>query len=315
MDAIDPAGRRDAELRRPDAAGALPVPFIVGVPRSGTTLLRLMLDAHPALAIPPETGFGTLLADVEAIGSGPDGLLDAVTALPTWPDLAFDQEELRVLLRRVRPWSPAAGIRTIFAVYAARHDKPRWGDKTPNHCVRMRTLAQHLPEIRFVHIVRDGRDVAASVRALPISPGGIEEIAADWRDQIREARAQAAGLPHYREVHYESLVADPAGTLHELCAYLELDFDSAMLRAHERASERHREMPERTLADGTFVTHAERDRWHGLTYRPPDPSRAGRWREDLPADDVARFEQVAGSLLIELGYPLATATEAAYGGT
>lgn len=281
---------------------ALPAPFVVGVPRSGTTLLRLMLDAHPALAIPPETGFGAVLADPAVVAAGPDELLHAVQALPTWPDLAFERDYLRARLARVRPWSAADGVRAVYALYAERHRKERWGDKTPIHCQHMTTLARHLPEARFVHIVRDGRDVAASVRSLPISPGSIEEIAADWRDQILDARRQAAELPHYREVRYERLVTEPEAVLRELCDYLTLDFDAAMLRAHERAEERHREMPERVLADGTHITHEERNRWHGLTLRPPDPSRAGRWRSALSGDERARFEAVAGALLGELGY-------------
>lgn len=290
--------RRSSDRPRSPA----PAPFVVGVPRSGTTLLRLLLDAHPALAIPPETGFGEPLSSAAVVTGGPRELRDAVTALPTWPDLGFQRDELLTLLRRVRPWSPAGGVRAIYAAYAERHGKPHWGDKTPIHSRHMSTIAAHLPEARFVHILRDGRDVAASVRCLPISPGGIEEIAIDWRDQIHDARAQAASLPHYREVRFERLVTDPEGVLRELCDYLALDFDPAMMRAHERAAERHRELADRVLPDGRAMTDHDRNRWHGLTLHPPDPSRAGRWRNALSSREAARFETVAGPLLDELGY-------------
>lgn len=286
------------------AASLAPAPFLVGVPRSGTTLLRLMLDAHPALAIPPETGFGVLLTNPAVVAGGPVELLGAVTSLPTWPDLGFERDQLLARLRRVRPWSAADGVRTIFTAYAQRHGKPRWGDKTPVHVRHMSTIARHLPEAHFVNIVRDGRDVAASVRDLPISPGGIEAIALDWRDQIRDARVQAVSLSHYREVRYEQLVADPEAVLRELCACLALDFDPAMLRAHERAAERHREMPERLLPDGTWITHEGRNRWHGLTLHPPDPSRVGRWHDALTPEEITCFEAAAGPLLHELGYAL-----------
>jgi hypothetical protein len=300
------APRRIARLRRGRGQGAqpLPAPFVVGVARSGTTLLRLMLDAHPELAIPPETGFGAVLRELTAVEARPAELVEALRRLPTWPDLGFAQEDLLARLERVAPWSVADGVRTIYAAYAARHGKPRWGDKTPVHCRHMTELAALLPEARFVHILRDGRDVAASVKDLPIAPGDIDAIAEDWRDHIVDARRQAAALPHYREVRYEQLVADPAGTLRELCAYLELEFEPAMLRAHEGAAQRHMEMPERHLADGTYVTHEERNRWHGLTLQPPDPTRAGRWRTALRAEEAARFEAVAGPLLAQLGYPL-----------
>jgi hypothetical protein len=319
-----PAGPRtaDAPVRSPpgpepsaDPASGRPrseppAPFVVGVPRSGTTLLRLQLDAHPRLAIGPETGFGLVAGRFGAAGVSPDELLAALTELDTWPDLALDQDAARRALELAqRPWSFGNGLRAIYAALAARDGKPRWGDKTPVHSTCMPAIAAALPEARFIHIIRDGRDVAASVRELTFAPGdgSIEAIAGDWRERITTARTDAAGLAHYREVRYERLVTEPEAVLRELCDFVELDFDAAMLRAHERAADMLARLPEHRPEGATVATRAERSARHVHLLHPPDPTRAGRWRETLTADEVARFELTAGTMLRELGYELAAA--------
>jgi hypothetical protein len=275
-----------------------PAPFIVGVPRSGTTLLRLQLDAHPELAIPPETGFGTVSAAFAGHRASPDELLDALAALPTWPDLGLDRQALG------RPSGVGDALRACYRAYADRHDKPRWGDKTPGHARLMETLAHDLPEARFIHLIRDGRDVAASLRGLPFAPGdgSVRAIAADWRDTIAATRRAGERLQHYVEVRYEHLVSEPEAALREVCEFLHLSFHPAMLRAHERAPERLAELRSaRVYEDGSVqlaggVTIASR------TAQPPDPSRIGRWRQTLSEHDLAVFEQLAGGALAADGY-------------
>jgi hypothetical protein len=310
-----PAVTSPARLPIPQPARAAqpPAPFVVGVPRSGTTLLRLQLDSHPQLAIGPETGWGFVAGLPAVDGHDPDTLLDAVIALDTWPDLRLDRDDARRALERARPWSAGAGLRELYRALAAGEGKARWGDKTPLHLGCMPVLAAALPEARFIHIIRDGRDVAASVRGLPFAPGdgSIEAIAADWRDRIAQARRDAAGLEHAREVHYERLVREPEPVLRELCDFLELPFDRAMLRAHERAADVMARLPATRRVDGRTTTRAERIARHAHLGHPPDPTRAGRWRETLTADEAARFESVAGGLLAELGYePLASSAAA-----
>jgi hypothetical protein len=304
---LDRARRRGNRPVPDDAAGPPPAPFVVGVPRSGTTLLRLQLDAHPQLSIGPETGFGLVL---ERAAAGPAELAGAVQELETWPDLGLGVDELAELLAAVRPWSAGAGLRAIYRSYAARHGKPRWGDKTPLHVERMAQLASALPEAHFVHLIRDGRDVAVSLRPLPFAPadGSIEAIASQWSDQIAGARRQALELPHYRELRFEDLVTDPGGELEQLSRWLGLEPSPAMLTAHQRAARRLGELPAaRPDRAGHIVTREQRMAVHAHTTRPPDPGRTGRWREELSTGEVERFERVAGAMLEELGYPLARA--------
>jgi hypothetical protein len=296
--ALAPADRLRG--RRRVTASASPAPFIVGVPRSGTTVLRFMLDAHSQLAIGPETGFGLVLsAPVDR-----DALLTAICALETWPDLGLDAAQARALLGDVEPWSIGGGLRALYTALARRAGKARWGDKTPVHLRCMPAIAGALPEAHFIHIIRDGRDVAASLRGLPFAPGdlGIEAIAEMWRTQILMGRAHAQKLAHYQELRFDRLVHEPEQVMGELCAFIDLDFQPSMLRPQDRAPQRMAELAAvRRLGDGT-VTRDERIARNALLMEPLDPSRAGRWEQSLTVDEVRQFEAIAGDLLDELGY-------------
>ncbi|MBI5106287.1 MAG: sulfotransferase, partial [Solirubrobacterales bacterium] len=223
-------------------------------------------------------------------GAGPRRVVEARAGLPPWPDLAFDEDVLAAHLEERGADDVTSALRGMFEAYAARFGKPRWGEKTPDHLAHLDAIARALPEARFVHLVRDGRGVAASVLGLPFAPGdgSIEAAAADWRDRILAGRA--AAVDGVLEVRYEHLVRDPEAVLREVCAFVDLDFDPVMLRAHEQADARAAEVRPRAAG-------VQEDR-----SRPPDPAIADRWREQLSAEDVARFEAVAGDLLADLGY-------------
>ena len=274
------------------------MPVIVGVPRSGTTLLRLMLDRHPQLAIPPETWF---LADLAALigqpGVGVDVLLDTIMEPDTWPDFGLSAEALRAVLV---PGDPSAAARAFFRLYADRHAKPRWGDKTPTD--EIEAIERLLPEARFIHIIRDGRDVAASLRKMWFAPSeDVGELASFWRGRIERTRAGGERVGHYLEVRYEDLVTEPEPVLRRICAHVDLVFDQAMLTHHTTAAQRLAEHQGRS-AGPVVITQEQRLRQQASSMRPPDPSLIGRWRTLLSSDEVRRFEQVAGDLLRALGY-------------
>jgi hypothetical protein len=291
--------------RRRATAPVPPAPFIVGVARSGTTLLRLMLDAHPLLAIPAETGF---LPAVAALAGPTDDprrdFLDAITALPTWEDLALSRDDLRARLAEVEPFTPADGVRCLFRTYARRLGKWRWGDKTPVHGLHLRAIHALLPEARFLHILRDGRDVALSLRGLWFAPGDtVEAMARHWRERVEAIRAEGAGCPHYLEIRYEDLLRRTRPLLRRICRFLELPFSPAMEAYHEGAAARLDEVTTRYRADGSvLITKEQRLHLHRRTGQRPDPSRCGRWRTEMTPEERRAFEQIAGDLLRQLGY-------------
>ena len=288
-----------------------PMPVIVGAPRSGTTLLRLMLDAHPDLAIPPETSFVAAVAALD--GRGDDlrsRFLDTITAFPpaapNWQDFGLPRETLAEAVHALEPFTVADGLRSFYRLYAQRFGKSRWGEKTPDYSFHIGIIAALLPEARFVHLVRDGRDVAASWRQQWFSPGHEPEVLARaWMDRIEAARSAGSACAHYTEVLYEDLVSRPEPVLRRLCEFLELPWSSQMLNHHERAPARLEEHRARVSLDGSFVvSHAQRLHQQRRTMEQPGTGRIGSWRESMSDEEVHRFERIAGGLLCQLGYEL-----------
>jgi hypothetical protein len=294
-------------IRRRRDASRTPVPFVVGMNRSGTTLLRMMLDAHPQLTIPPETHFVPDLIDVEKRqGASPELFCEVITSQREWGDFGFDEQTLLARLRSIEKLDAGSAIRAFFELYAERQGKPRWGDKTPRYVSRMRAIERALPEARFVHVIRDGRDVALSVLDRTVKDLTVAAVAGRWKEKVAKARRNAPRLRHYLEVRYEDLILDPEGTLKAICEFAELPWDEAMLDYHERAGERLAEMARELPADGgkTELSVERRMATHAKTREPPDPKRVGRWREGMSDEQRAEFEGVAGELLAELGYPV-----------
>jgi sulfotransferase family protein len=288
-------------------AASEPMPLVIGAPRSGTTLLRLMLDAHPLLAIPPETGFLPVVAAI------PDdhppriqAVFDAITNYPpehpNWPDHQLDSEAFRRLLFGRPLQSRADACRAFYRAYAARFDKPRWGDKTPGYTAYMPEISELLPEARFIHLVRDGRAVAVSWRRQWFAPGhDIQTLATAWAQAVRQARS--ATVPYVLEVRYERLVRNPASELERVCGYLDLPFNAQMLAWHKRAAERLDEQAERRRPDGTIVVDlATRRAQQARARNLLDPRLADAWRGEMSPEERAIFERAAGDLLRELGY-------------
>lgn len=279
-----------------------PAPVIVGMARSGTTLLRMMLDANSQLAIPPETNFGPSLETFER--EGPGAAARAAVQSQPWGDFTISADEFIQLVDDAQPSSFGDFLRIFYRLYAKRQGKPRWGDKSPYYVTIMSTIHAHLPEARFIHIVRDGRDVALSMQPLWFGPSAPADIARWWVRTLASARRQAEGLPFYTEVRYESLVLEPAPTLRRICEFAELEWEESMLDYHLTASHRlaaetaDLELPDRV------ISRAERLGIHELIGRPPQPNRVERWRREMSAADRDAFERVAGETLAEYGYDL-----------
>ena len=298
--------RRRLYGRRPPG---FPVPFIVGAPRSGTTLLRLMLDAHPEVAIPSETHFITEVAKaVKRRRRSPEELVQMLVVHKRWGDFHLDPDELLARFRELRPLNVADAMRAFYRLYCDKQGKSRWGDKTPGYVRDMRLIQRLLPEARFIHIVRDGRDVALSVIPMSWGPDDVTRAAEVWKERIEGARAQAPRLRHYIEVHYEDVVLDTENVLRRVCDYIELGFDPVMLDYHERAGERLREK-ERDLPRRRKPPQpaAARMASHALAKQPPRADRIARWRREMSAVEVAEYERVAGDLLADLDHELGAA--------
>ena len=285
-----------------------PFPCIVGAPRSGTTLLRFMLDAHPDLAIPPETGFLPRTAWLVPPLFLRSRLFRLIThyprSRPNWEDFHMQPADLWESWREIRPFSVAEAVRAFYRLYARQHGKSRFGDKTPFYARAMPAIRTLLPEVRFIHIIRDGRDVALSLRKMPFAPSQeIAALACHWKRTVTMARTDGRRSGGYFELRYEDLISDPEAKLRVICDFLRLDFDACMLDYWKGVPHRLTEFVSRYGRDGRILSsHEERLHWHRLTACPPQLSRAGAWRETMADGEAKAFYDVAGSLLAELGY-------------
>jgi hypothetical protein len=227
-----------------------------------------------------------------------------------WPEFELDPEAVR---RRLPAHGRVRGreaVRAFYGAYADHWGKPRWGDKTPGYLREMRRIQRTLPEARFIHIIRDARDVALSMTQAELTmPDSVAQAARRWDKQLRRGRAEAEQVQHYREVRYESLVLDTEPTLRGICQFLELPWDDAVLDYHARASERmaqaahDRPRPGRDPIPAWYPQQI-----HARAAQPPAADRVGRWRTEMAPEDRATCERVAGELLEQLGYEVERAS-------
>ncbi len=283
-------------------------------------MLRLMLDGHPELAISPETHFIPRLAELCASAENPAGIaLQAIIDADRWPSFGLDADALRQQCRAARCRSLSDVVRVFYASYAATRDKPRWGDKTPLYVLKMPVIAKLLDEAHFIHIIRDGRDVALSVIPLWWGPNSVPEAAVWWSERVRRGRRTSADLA-YHEVVYERLVEQPDAEVRRICAFIGLDFVTEMLSYDRRVREQPTvvapHLTDLTLDAALAAEPAARDSAHvvitpqemqaRLAARlsgPPDAAGVGRWRTEMTAAEIRQFDEIAGDLLVELGYP------------
>ena len=267
--------------------------FVVGCPRSGTTLLRLMLDAHPSLAIPPESHFIPLVARVRSRYEQPSGFDAEHMAADVMRGLRFrdwnlSADAVRAAIRERHPTTLASAIECVFVAYADAQGKARWGDKTPGYSIELPLISGLFPEAVFVHLIRDGRNVALSLMDVPRPPRSFAEAAQIWRFRVTAGRADGAALAdRYLELRYESLVEDPESSLKQICALASLEYTPAML-------DYHREDPAASVPERNWGHHRN-------LARPPTGGLRD-WRERMSEADQQLFEAVAGEELSELGY-------------
>jgi hypothetical protein len=266
--------------------------FVVGCPRSGTTLLSLMIHAHPRLAMPPETRFLIRLwRKREKFGdlTTPKQrrrLARACTKGARLGHLGLDRRTTRRAIRAAPPTLGSA-FGTVFAEFARTQGKARWGDKRPLYYQEVDVLLRLFPDAQIVHCIRDPRATVASLKRMPWWPYDSIGAMAAWSHAEWCARRSRRRLPAntFHLVRYESLVADPQRVLRELCAFLEEDFDEAMLA------------PAR-------IRHLipESKSWHDNLGSDVSSDRVEAWRSQLEPWETGLIELVLRRKLARWGY-------------
>lgn len=277
-----------------------PYVFFVGCTRSGTTLLRRIADAHPELAVLPEQQWLPRYAEW-GIGVARDGtvtpdLLDMLLADRRFAALELPFREVAGIVEKGPPKSYSDFVTALFDLYGRVHQKRLVGEKTPKYVRHVRTLHRLWPDAKFVHLIRDGRDVALSLLEWDKSERNVGRFPTwdedplmtaalywDWNVRLGRESGEALGADLYHELRYEALVADPEVECREVCSFLGVEYQPAMLRFHEGRTQ------------STPGLSAKK------SWQPITPGLRS-WREDMADRDVARFDAAAGALLNELGY-------------
>ena len=289
--------------------------FVVGASRSGTNLVRALLNAHSTLWISAETHYFDDLRP-RLTGNGTEPLAGeererceryflalshrAFGQAGDPEESRFERDELRALATELGG-SGDAYFEALCRLRAHRHGRERWGEKTPRHVYRIDDLLSAYPDAKVVCLVRDPRAVVASYkdwhgaaerRGVTESP----ELAADrersrrsynavlmsllWRGVVRASfdALERHGREHVRIQHFEQLAASPEAEVRELCAWLGLEFEPALL-----------EVP---VVNSSYATTGA-----GVSSEPVE-----RWRERLSPTEVGIVQSVCRPLLTQLGY-------------
>lgn len=244
-----------------------------------------MLDSHPRLAVPRESHFIVGLAPRRG---RPSPTVDEVIAHRRFSLLDVDPDALRAAVAEHPPRDYAELISTVFSTYAVAQGKERWGDKTPGYAQHIPMLADLFPTAQFIHIMRDGREVAASLVEQQWGPRTAIDGAYWWRSKVRSGRRDGRSLPapRYVEVRLEDLVADPEAHLRRLCTFLGEEYSAEMLRYPDRMG---RPGARESEVGGQHLT------------KPPTADLRD-WRAGRGPLEQEAIESVCGPLLAELGY-------------
>jgi hypothetical protein len=277
--------------------------FVVGVGRSGTTLLSAMMSAHSRLSCGPETHFFRRLAEVDA---------RALCAAATWPGPAADfirsithtgfvtdarkplTEKYRLdpgsiekYLRGKEP-TMANVLGSVTEQFMIAKGKARWIEKTPGHILYLREIRSYFPQSPIVRIVRDPRDVSLSLMKVPWGVQSFIEGILFWEQLDRQSRAFFGDDARCYTLRFEDLVTSPVETLEKLCGFLGETFEPGMLD---------------TSATGAEI-NARNVPWKAKVSEAVDGRRVGAWRSEISRDENCLAEAVLGDRLLAYGYPL-----------
>ena len=268
----------------------LPV-FIGGHPRSGTTLLGDLIGAHSDCICTPESQFKISVYRRQNL-QGNDALDVGKTA-----EIIGNHWRFRIWGIDVAeiPYSEIHSYRElilgIVKAYANKFSRPHagmWIDHTPANIQYADTLAELFPTARFIHLVRDGRAVAASIIPLDWGANTIDRAAYSWKEYISYGIAAEAFLGDDRilRVRFEDLIHQPHRTLERICLFLHLQYQPRMMQG------------------GGFRVPGYTSVQHTLIGKEPNAQRAHAWEKKLTPRQIEIFESIAGELLSSLGYPL-----------
>lgn len=269
--------------------------FIVGSGRSGNTLVRRILNRSPRIHVPPETfvlGRVIELYERNSHQAWPVLVRLVLSTFEYHPGFRDFGVELRPLYQELRDSPP--GKRTLSHVVDALYryhgratgaEFVRWGDKTPLNTYFLDRIHRLFPDAQFVHVLRDGVDVAHSYISSGLMPD-LRQSSTRWLTSVQAVERFARRHPTVvLEIRYEALVSDPVGITRRLCEFLAEPFDESLLEA-----------PDRKLGD------VEQHEHHARVLLPISRDRIGAGRRGLASEDIQRLSREFRGQLERSGY-------------
>ena len=268
-----------------------------------------MLTCHGEIMVPPECGFAVWLyqkyadwhdrAVHKVIQSFVADLMKC-RKIETWK---LDEEKLLHFLSDARPSSYPEATSLVYEYYGLSRGRSfsRWGDKNNFYIDHIPTLQEMFPSAYYVHIIRDGRNVACSYKRLhkeqitspyaPRLPHRIQDIAQEWRKNLQTINASfdALGRERVYEIRLEDLVSNTQKSLTGMCSFLGEEFDPAMLDYHRLNAEEELEPKEFS-------------QWKEKTFQPPLKDENDLYKSELSVHDTHIFEDIGGDMLSKYGY-------------
>jgi hypothetical protein len=268
--------------------------FIVGAGRSGTTLLQLMINAHPHIAICGEIHYFDQVLEIKNHVPSLETLKDLDTffsLLRTTHDLQhFPEAEL--IFRTVKQRLAQEHNRTyerfyryVLEEYAKINGAKRYGEKTPSNVRYLKQLIQIFPNAQIIHIVRDPRAVVASRLKMPWTADDVVINILKWKVDILYGKEFPKDIASYLELRYEDLVSNPEHQLNRICEFVGEEYDSRMMEYYK-----------------TSKKHIKAEPWKEGTYRPVNTIAVEKWRRELSAAQLYIVQKIVGSLMEQFGY-------------
>jgi hypothetical protein len=261
--------------------------FIVGCGRSGTTLLKSILSAHPALFVMPETFFfRNVYPYVSRYGAEP------WRAASGWwlADMGITPGRLKPLVEaRLEAGisKECAVLGAIFDFHAAAHPGVEIGEKTPDHVNHIARIRLCFPNARIIQIIRDPRAVVASFRKVKVGSNAVADISAEWSRTERILKSQA-GSDNFLALRYEDLVKHPEEKLREICTFLGVVWVPEVLSFHSRDD----------------AGYAPEQVHHTNTRKPLFRDSIDAWKEDLSDREIGLIEWSLRDGMVRQGYEL-----------
>jgi hypothetical protein len=254
---------------------------IGGCARSGTSLLRVMVDSHPNIYCGPETG----LLYLKTLSS------KKIYGLSQKFDIPGKQ------IRRLKEQTSSyiQFIESFFTLLRELAGKPRWGDKSPANVLHLDRIFRYFPNSQFIHMIRDGRDTACSLKTFPRykmlsgkrverdTNNPLDQCIRRWVSNVREG-IRWRGDPRYIEVKYEDLIQNDEKTLRKVFNFLNEPWEQQVIKYYEDSHDEEKMIQNPGASKPIYKT------------------AQNRWKKEFTSEDKKLFKKLAGDLLIELKY-------------